>query len=254
MMKSFVRLWLVLSLALFANLAHCAETDAISLAGQQRMLSQRIVKAWCQVGLKVQPEISKAQLDAAVRRFDDNLSALEGKAGAPQVRTAVAGLRSAWTPLRAAATGPVRQADAAALDARAEAVHTAAERLTHILQEEEVMPMIRSIHLVDRLRALSQRFIKIYMLQQWKVNNPALREEAVRVQREFVGVLANMQLRVHSPALLAELESISLQWEWLHSVLLTEGAESFRLIMAESGEALLQLADQVTRLYKQSAQ
>lgn len=254
MMNSFVRLWLVLSLALFANLAHCAETDAISLAGQQRMLSQRIVKAWCQVGLKVQPEISKAQLDAAVRRFDDNMSALEGNSGAPQVRTAVAGLRGAWTPLRAAATGAVRQMDAAALDARAEAVHMAAERLTHILQEEELMPMIRSVHLVDRLRALSQRFIKIYMLQQWKVNNPALREEAVRVQREFVGVMANMQLRVHSPALLAELDSISLQWEWLHSVLLTEGAESFRLIMAESGEALLQLADQVTRLYKQSAQ
>ena len=250
MINSFVRLWLVLALALFANLAQCAETDAISLAGQQRMLSQRIVKAWCQVGLKVQPEISKAQLDAAVRRFDDNLSALEGKAGAPQVRTAVAGLRSAWTPLRAAATGAVRQMDAAALDARAEAVHTAAERLTHILQEEELMPMIRSVHLVDRLRALSQRFIKIYMLQQWKVDNPALREEAVRVEREFVGVLANMQLRVHSPALLAELESISLQWEWLRAVLLTEGAESFRLIMAESGEALLQLTDQVTRLYK----
>lgn len=253
MMNSFVRLWLVLSLALIANLAYCAETDSISLAGQQRMLSQRIVKAWCQVGLGVQPEISKAQLDAAVRSFDDNMSALERKAEAPQLGTALASLRNAWTPLRAAATGVVRQADAAALDVRAEAVHTAAERLIHLLQEEEVMPMIRSIHLVDRLRALSQRFIKIYMLQQWKVNNPALRQEAVRVQSEFAGVLANMQLRVHSPALLAELDSISLQWEWLRAVLLTEGAESFRLIMAEGGEALLQLADQVTRLYKQSA-
>ncbi|MBC7857911.1 MAG: hypothetical protein H7Z39_03865 [Burkholderiaceae bacterium] len=125
--------------------------------------------------------------------------------------------------------------------------------ITNLLQDETEMPVTRSIHLVDQLRMLSQRLVKIYMLQQWKVDNAALRGEAERVQKEFVGVLARMQQRVHNAALRAELDSIGLQWDWLHTVLLTEGAESFRLIMAEGGEAVLELADQVTRMYQQPA-
>lgn len=254
MIKLFARLGLAMGLMLAANGALCAEVDAIGLAGQQRTLSQRIVKAWCQVGLKVQPEISRAQLDAAVRQFDDNLRALEGQqtASAP-ARKAMASLRAAWTPLRAAAVGPVRQADAAQLDARAEEVWKAAERLTNLLQDETEMPVTSSIHLVEQLRMLSQRLVKIYMLQQWRIDSAVQRDQAERVQKEFVGVLARMQQRVHNVALRAELDSIGLQWDWLHTVLLTEGAESFRLIMAEGGEAVLQLADQVTRMYQQPA-
>jgi DNA primase len=258
MMKLFARLGLAMALTLAANWALAAEVDAISLAGQQRTLSQRIVKAWCQVGLKVQPEISRAQLDAAVRQFDDNLKALEGQQSAGETtsvpaRKAVAALRAAWAPLRAAAVGPVRQADAAQLDARAEEVWKAAERLANLLQDETEMPVTRSIHLVEQLRMLSQRLVKIYMLQQWRIDNAAQRDQAARVQKEFVEVLARMQQRVHNVALRAELDSIGLQWDWLHTVLLTEGAESFRLIMAEGGEAVLQLTDQVTRMYQQPA-
>lgn len=254
MMKLFARLGLAMGLMLAANWALCAEIDAIGLAGQQRTLSQRIVKAWCQVGLKVQPEISRAQLDAAVRQFDDNLKALEGQQTASvPARKAIAALHAAWTPLRAMAVGPVRQADAAQLDARAEEVWKAAERLANLLQDETEMPVTRSIHLVDQLRMLSQRLVKIYMLQQWMVDNAAQRGEAGRVQKEFVGVLGRMQQRVHNAALRTELDSIGLQWDWLHTVLLTEGAESFRLIMAEGGEAVLELADQVTRMYQQPA-
>jgi hypothetical protein len=253
MMKLFARLGLAMALTLAANWALAAEVDAISLAGQQRTLSQRIVKAWCQVGLKVQPEISRAQLDAAVRQFDDNLKALEGQQSAIETtsvpaRKAVAALRAAWAPLRAAAVCPVRQADAAQLDARAEEVWKAAERLVNLLQDETEMPVTRSIHLVDQLRMLSQRLVKIYMLQQWRIDNAAQRDQAARVE-----VLARMQQRVHNVALRAELDSIGLQWDWLHTVLLTEGAESFRLIMAEGGEAVLQLTDQVTRMYQQPA-
>jgi hypothetical protein len=253
MMKSFTRLWLVLALTLTAHLALGAEPVAISLAGQQRMLSQRLVKSWCQIGLKVQPEISRAQVGDAVRRFESNLAALDRGVASPEARTALAGLRAAWVPLRVAVLGAVRQVDAAQLDSRAEDVLMAAERLTRVLQDQASTPVSRWINLSDRQRMLSQRLIKIYMLRQWGVDNAALRNENERVQNEFIGALTRMQQSANSPVLRGELDNLALQWEWLHTVLATEGAESFRLIMAEGGEAVLQLADQVTRLYEQSA-
>lgn len=257
MMKSLLRLWLVLVLALAAPLtSHCAlaaENMAINLAGQQRMLSQRIVKSWCQIGLNVLPAVSKAQLDDAVRLFESNLQALEGAASTPEARNALAGLRAAWTPLRAAAAGVIRQSDAAQLDARAEDVLMAAERLTRILQDQATEPVSRWVNLAGRQRMLSQRLVKVYMLQQWQVSSATLRDETERVQHEFAGALASMQKRAeNSPPLRSELDNLALQWEWLQTVLATEGADSFRLIMAEGGEAILELADRITLLYQQS--
>jgi nitrate/nitrite-specific signal transduction histidine kinase len=251
MMKSFTRLWLVLAVTLTAQFVHAADT--INLAGQQRMLSQRLVKAWCQIGLNVQPDISRAQVHDAVRLFESNLIALDKKAAGPEERAAVAGLRAAWVPLRAAVLGTVRQSDAAQLDSRAEDVLMAAERLTRVLQDRTATPVSRWINLAGRQRMLSQRLVKIYMLRQWGVDTAALRDESERVQNEFIGALTNMRQHADSPMLRTELNYLALQWEWLHTVLATEGAESFRLIMAEGGEAVLLHADQVTRLYEQSA-
>lgn len=253
-MKSITRLCLALALSLAAHGAHAVDAAAVNLAGQQRMLSQRIVKAWCQFNLNVQKDLSRAQLAESVRSFDSNLAALDKVATAPDAATALAGLRAAWTPLRAAVQGEVRIADPAQLDSRAEDVLMASERLTRILQDKSTAPVSRWTNLAGRQRMLSQRLVKIYMLRQMGVESPALREESEHVQNEFAGALAAMRVNAKSPALRAELDKLALQWEWLHAVLATEGAESFRLIMAEGGEAVLQLADQVTRLYEQSAQ
>ena len=254
MLQAFLRLWLFLALGCAAQLAQAADADTINLAGQQRMLSQRIVKSWCQIGLNVQPALSKRQLDEAIRRFEDNLKALDPVATSPQARTALAGLRAAWSPLRTTALGVIRQADAELIDARAEDVLMAAERLTRALQDQSSAPVSRWVNLAGRQRMLSQRLVKAYMLRQWGVDNARLRDEMESVQNEFSGALTAMQQRAdNSAAARGEIENLALQWEWLRTALATEGAESFRLILAEGGDAVLELADQGTRLYQQSA-
>ena len=253
MMKTFTRLALALALSFAAHCVHAIDAADINLAGQQRMLSQRLVKAWAQVGLNVQKDSSQAQLEESVRRFERNLSALEKSAIGPEAVTALAGLRAAWMPLRAALQAEVRTSNAAHVDSRAEDVLMAAERLTLVLQIKADAPISKWVNLAGRQRMLSQRLVKIYMLRQLGVESPALREENLRIQSEFTGALAAMRMNASAPALRTEVDKLALQWEWLHAVLATEGAESFRLIMAEGGEAILQLADQITRSYEQSA-
>lgn len=254
MLPSCLRLSLALALVVLGQWAYAASAEAINIAGQQRMLSQRIVKSWCQIGLNVQPMLSKRQLDESIRRFEENLKALDSQANSPEASNAMAGLRAAWSPLRSAARGVIRQSDAALLDARGEDVLMAAERLTRTLQDQSNIPVSRWVNLSGRQRMLSQRLVKIYMLRQWGVDNSRLRDELESVQNEFSGALVSMQQRAdNSPAARAEIDNLALQWEWLRTALATEGADSFRLILAEGGEAVLELADQVTRIYEQSS-
>ena len=240
-------------LAVATQAASANDAEAVNLAGQQRMLSQRIVKSWCQIGLNVQPMLSKRQLDESVRRFEHNLTVLEPMLASAESRTAMAGLKAAWAPLRISALGVIRQPDAALIDARAEDVLMAAERLTRTLQDQSSVPASRWVNLAGRQRMLSQRLVKAYMLRQWGVDNARLRDDMDSVQNEFAGALAGMQQRAgNSEAVRDELDRLALQWEWLRTALATEGAESFRLILAEGGDALLELADRVTFLYQQS--
>ena len=254
MLSALLRFSWGLVLALFAAGVHASDAEAINIAGQQRMLSQRIVKSWCQIGLNVQPVLSKRQLDEAIGRFEANLKALDGAALGAEARAALGGLRAAWTPLRTTALGVIRQSDAALLDARAEDVLMAAERLTRVLQDQSGAPISRWVNLSGRQRMLSQRLVKNYMLRQWGVDNARLREEMESLQNEFSGALVGMQQRAdNSAALREEIDKLALQWEWLRAALGTEGAESFRLILAEGGDAILELADRVTLTYQQSA-
>ncbi|HXE49417.1 MAG TPA: type IV pili methyl-accepting chemotaxis transducer N-terminal domain-containing protein [Ramlibacter sp.] len=254
MLPAFLRIWWGLVLALFAAGVHASDAEAINLAGQQRMLSQRIVKSWCQIGLNVQPALSKRQLDEAIQRFEANLKALDGAALGAEALGALGGLRAAWTPLRTTALSVIQQSDAALLDARAEDVLMAAERLTRLLQDQTGASINRWVNLSGRQRMLSQRLVKSYMLRQWGVDNARLREEMDSVQNEFSGALASMQQRADNSApLRAEIDKLALQWEWLRTALATEGAESFRLILAEGSDAILELADRVTFMYQQSA-
>lgn len=253
-MRSLIRLWLLLLLTCAALPAGAQANDgeAINLAGQQRMLSQRIVKSWVQIGLNVQPGLSKRQLDESIRRFEQNLRVLEPMVATPESRAALGGLQAAWAPLRTSVLGVIRQSDAALVDARAEDALMAAERLTRTLQDQATAPASRWVNLAGRQRMLSQRLVKIYMLRQWGVDSARMREELESVQNEFSGALANMQQRPGNGAALAEeLDKLALQWEWLRTALATEGAESFRLILAEGGDAVLDLAHEVTRLYQQ---
>jgi hypothetical protein len=252
MPRSLLHFLMLFIFGLGSALAQGTDPEAINLAGQQRMLSQRIVKSWVQIGLNVQPTISKRQLDESIRGFEQNLRVLEPMINSAEGRNALGGLHLAWAPLRTSVTGVIRQADAALVDARAEDVLMAAERLTRVLQDQATAPASRWVNLSGRQRMLSQRLVKIYMLRQWSVDNARLRDELESVQNEFSGALNTMQQHSgNSAAVTEELDKLALQWEWLRTALATEGAESFRLILAEGGDAVLELAHEVTRLYQQ---
>lgn len=235
-----------------------AQTEAvaaspINLAGEQRMLSQRIAKLYSQVGLNVLPSLATNQLRVATNRFDVNLTALKGAlAGSPEATRACEQLAGTWKSLKDATAAPVSREAAQALAKQAEITLVAAEQLARVVQDQGRSETGRLVNLAGRQRMLSQRIANNYLLRSWGVESAAVRDNLASSVKDFSAGLASLSARTdNSPEIRRELEEIAQQWEWLQASMAVEGASSYRLIVAESADAILEATDRVTRLYEQ---
>jgi Type IV pili methyl-accepting chemotaxis transducer N-term len=226
--------------------------EQINRASEQRMLGQRIAKSFSQLGLNVQPLVAKQELDEAILRFEANLAFLEAGA-ADAVKPAVEKLRTSWTPFRSAAKGVPRLPVAIWLAHQSDEVLAAADNVVRELQS--AMPSTarasgRLVGQAGRQRMLSQRIVKSYLLLSWGDTSEHTREELDASVSEFSGALGLLRQRgENSNDVKRELEEMAQHWDWLLAALSAEGATSYRLIVAESGEAILQSADRLTQLY-----
>jgi Type IV pili methyl-accepting chemotaxis transducer N-term len=246
----------LLLLCVAGGQAHAAEPiSPVNRAGEQRMLSQRTVKFYCQVGMEVMPSHSRIQLQDSIARFDANLVALKPVAATSQeTAQAFERLVRAWGPLRAATAIPASRESALILARHAEDVLAAAERLTRSMEDASGQPESRAINLAGRQRMLSQRLAKAYMLRSWGVDSAAVREEMDAAANEFNAALALLVARPENTGQInSELQDLALQWEWLQTAVASEGAATYRLIVAEASEAILVAADRITRLYDEVA-
>lgn len=253
---NFIR-WLLLCLLMAANCGVWAaesrmDAAAINRAGELRMLSQRIVKAYVQIGMKVQLDVDQIILADSVRRFQADLSWLEDSAAldAPELAT----LKDLWRRLSLDLQAKPELERAIALNETAEITLQGMEGLTQKLQAANGHAAARLVNLAGRQRMLSQRLAKAYMLRAWGSTAPGLAAEMETAVHEFKAALAELrQYPGNTADVDSEIEELSLQWEWLQAAIATEGTGSYPLIVTESSEAILASADRLTTLYERLA-
>lgn len=224
----------------------------INVAGEQRMLSQRIVKAYLQLGLNVQPLAAKTQLDSAIRRFEANQQRLlPALAADPDSRRAGDLLATAWEQMRPLTSGAPTLANAQRLSAYGETVLNAAEMLVNVYADRAGVDEHRLLRQMARQRMLSQRIAKTYLLRSWGDQSAQMRHQSEDAIIAFEGTLTMFQTRRdEAPALRQELDELALQWEWMKAALESDGALSYRLIVAESADAILASADRLAQHYQ----
>lgn len=232
------------------NVVH-ADIVSVDQAGQQRMLTQRMVKSYAQISLDILSADAGWQLSGAVERFEYNMSWLEKTTSSRKARAALAELRATWPALKRATKAEVTPQGLRELDKRAAATQYQADQLTQILQSESPDPNAKVINLAARQRMLGQRLVKGYMLRLAGLDSTALRDEMERAKYDFGSALETLILHDENSTVIAEkLQELALQWEWLNSALDTDGADNFGLLIAESGELVLHLCEDIVQVYQ----
>jgi len=245
-------------LAVGNNFAQVANlNDAINKAGRQRMLSQRMAKAYLAVGQGVVTQRGQEILGASMALFDRQLVELKAFAPNPEIKATYSQLETVWGDYKTALVGqaPARESARTLIDLDSK-VLALANKGTLQLEQVSGKPVGKLVNIAGRQRMLSQRVAKFYLAQTWKASVPNAQAELDKARAEFVAALdvlanapeATVQVK-------QEIDLARNQWVFYEAALAQGRGDTFERSanVFVSSENILSVMDKVTGLYARLA-
>lgn len=230
-------------------------SDAINKAGRQRMLSQRMGKAWLAMLLSVEKNSAQLVLDKSIALFDRQLVELKAFAPNPDVLATYSKLEGSWSDYKALLVGklPSRETAAALLQQDAK-VLALAHQGTQQYEAALARPVGKLVNMAGRQRMLSQRMAKYYLATTLPVDAAIAGMEISKARNEFTTAMQLLKGAPEAtPRIRDELSLAEAQWVFFDSALsnLQEGTQRPRPMtdVFLASENLLQVMDRVTTLY-----
>lgn len=231
--------------------------DAINKAGRQRMLSQRMAKAYMCLGQKVQATAAAKVLESSMALFDRQLVELKAYAPNATVRDTYAQLETEWSAYKALLVGATPSAGAAVkLLAQDAKVLALAHQGTNQLEQLSSKPAGKLVNIAGRQRMLSQRMAKYYLAMAWNVDNATSEIELNKAAKEFALALETLRNAPEAtPEIKQELALADNQWVFFVSALKARPSTSPKNTsdVFQASENLLQVMDKVTGLYARAS-
>jgi AmiR/NasT family two-component response regulator len=223
--------------------------NAINRAGQQRMLSQRLVKLYALACAGTDAAGTDARIAESVARAQDNLAALAADLPEATYGDLVAAARGCWGELHALLQGKPDPARLPGLDALAGQLLRHANALVLALESSGLAAQVGVINISGRQRMLAQRMAKLALLRDAGLAVP---------QSEFAETAAAFEqgmdkLRA-APLSTPEIRIMLGRGEGAWQQLLAAAARGGREQLAAASEELLALFDALTEAYQHSIQ
>lgn len=229
-------------------------STAINKAGRQRMLSQRIVKAYGMIGLDVQAEKANEQLLTSVEVFEQQLSELKRFSKKKKNKVVIKSLKKVealWEPFKTIALSQVSKKGVQKLVKSDGPLLKAAHQVVLDLQKSANSKVGRIVNISGRQRMLSQRIAKYYMLLAWKVDNNKSLKLMNLASDQFSTALNELQRSdVNNKKINSYLDDVGVQWNIFERSFRMRKGKYIPLLISMSSEKMLVKMNAVTGLYE----
>ena len=227
-------------------------SNAINKAGRQRMLSQRMAKAYFQIGLEIDVDRSKRLLETSIALFDKQLSELKAFAPTPEIKETYAKMDKAWASYKDVLSGTPNQNGGKKVLALSEEVLTIAQAGTVQLEKHLGTTAGRLVNVSGRQRMLSQRMAKFYQATAWGLADASTPTELGKARKDFTDALVELSAAPsNTPQIKDGLALVKQQWIFFDSALLRPGQDKkSQAAVATTSERILEEMEVIVGLYE----
>ena len=168
-----------------ANIDDTTFNKAIDRAGLQRMLTQRMLKAYCQLGQDQFYAKPDEVLQDAVTRFEKGLISLKKFKSVKGVKKSLDSINNIWPNYKTIITAKANQDNAPDLVTFNERLLLLSHQIVLDLTAESGKELAEIVNVSGRQRMLSQRIELYYLLRDWGFNNAIYLNALANSRKEF---------------------------------------------------------------------
>jgi hypothetical protein len=224
--------------------------ELIDTAGMQRMLSQKIAKAWFYLGNRVRLSESQRQLDAARKQFRTNLELLKKHVRDPETVEVLNFVDFAYHEYDDLVSRPWNRENGALVLDLSETLLETSHDIVKKLERGSGKKDNRIVELSGRQRMLAQRIAKYYIAYQAGFRDSNSVHQLEQAVEEFELALTLLQNeKSNTPQIKLLLTKIDQQWHIIRRFFLDIRKGGIPAMVMVTTDRITQLADQVTTLY-----
>jgi hypothetical protein len=225
---------------------------AVNLAGRQRMLAQRIVKAYCLAGLGNEQRDARQQRFNAIVLFEEIHAQLLAFAESDAAFDALVAAQESWARFDEIASGEVTREGARRLLPLGGELLQASDAVVAAIRGPGEHASLWLLDRAGRQRMLTQRMVQFYLALAWGLGGTELERELDAARDEFEAVLSALRAAPdNTPELGRMLDEAAEEWRWLDSSLVLRGPELyFPDVVDDAAEKMLIVTERIVQRYE----
>jgi len=232
-----------------------AETDplsaAINKAGKQRMLSQRIAKAYFFLGENVRPDKARKQLKASLDMFSKHHNQLKKEIKDQDIQELFAFIDIALTDYSSLANKPYDKNNGSEVLDLSETLLEVCQSVVVKLEQASKLKKAKLVNISGRQRMLSQRIAKYYIAYQAGFRDPNSVQQLQKAVKEFettMKILSGSSQNI--PEINSALSKVGSLWKIVRKFFLDQKKGGLPVTVFATTDSIMKEMNRITNMYE----